>query len=283
MPNVFLFCPKPDEAVHQLAKGLGASILRMFDGMNFWEKGRRYSLGENDAIVCWGGTVPELDGIRVLNSYMNTLTFKDVALKLERIGVPTMGYSTNQSPAMMEPYRKDGSWLARDYKHVAGSDLLHGSEKLEYWTRKENLSEEYRIHSFNGRSIRAGLRVPIPGWKEAASHALWVPGTVHPWIRTSLGGWRLDYSEFKSTAQLRQLAHKVLKSFGLVFGCVDIAKYTYERPAGQPPAYMVSGVRIMPDLPDQIAIDAYSKHIRSWLDGDVKPLKAVPDGDEILF
>jgi hypothetical protein len=103
-------------------------------------------------------------------------------------------------------------WLARSSSHVGGEDLLHPPVNPDFWVRKENLTHEYRIHSFLGKSIRAGIKAPRVG---VAQHA---------WIRSFDAGWFINYENFESTKEQRDLAHAAVKALGLQFGAVDIGR-----------------------------------------------------------
>jgi hypothetical protein len=92
-----------------------------------------------------------------------------------------------------------------------------------YFISKENFTSEYRIHSFDKRSIRAGVKVPREGFTSCLESEFRLEaGLVHPWIRSFEGGWRVNYDGFKSTPELRKLAHKAVTALGLTFGAVDI-------------------------------------------------------------
>lgn len=103
-----------------------------------------------------------------------------------------------------------GEWLARSNAHIGGTDLLRPPARGDYYSKKENLVEEYRLHMFNGRSIRAGRKVPRDGMQP------------HPWIRSYDGGWRINYDGFQSTQAQRGLAARACDALGLTFGAVDM-------------------------------------------------------------
>jgi hypothetical protein len=80
------------------------------------------------------------------------------------------------------PVQDNGEWLPRLSNHVGGNDLLTPPATPHYYVRKENIVEEFRVHSFLGRSIRAGKKVVREGF-----------ANPHPWIRSWDGGWRIAY------------------------------------------------------------------------------------------
>lgn len=138
-------------------------------------------------------------------------------------------------------------WLPRMFSHVGGNDLLDPSTTPNYWSRKLNLVEEFRIHSFMGRSIRAGRKVPRTGM------------TPHPWIRSYDGGWKISYDNFESTRPMRDLAHAAVAALDLQFGAVDIGR-TSEG------AFVVLEVNRAPGLENN-TVGAYATAIRAWLAG----------------
>lgn len=144
-------------------------------------------------------------------------------------------------------------WIPRMFSHVGGNDLLDPSTTPNYWSRKLNLVEEYRIHSFMGRSIRAGRKVPRLNM---------VP---HVWIRSYDGGWKINYDHFESTRPMRDLAHAAVAALDLQFGAVDIGR-TLEG------AFVVLEVNRAPGL-EGGTVTSYATAIRGWLNG------AAPGGE----
>lgn len=145
-------------------------------------------------------------------------------------------------PAVVE------EWLPRMFSHVGGNDLLDPSTTPNYWSKKLNFIEEYRIHSFMGRSIRAGRKVPRTGM------------TPHAWIRSYDGGWKISYDGFESTRVMRDLAHAAIAALDLQFGAVDIGRDA----AGN---YTVLEVNRAPGL-EGGTVESYATAIRGWLAGD---------------
>jgi hypothetical protein len=116
----------------------------------------------------------------------------------------------------------DGTWLPRMNNHIGGNDLLSAPATPDYFARRLTLVNEFRIHSFDGRSIRAGRKVLRDGY-----HLPGTPGDVtvaSPWIRSFDGGWRINYDGFESTRAQRELAAAACAALGLTFGAVDIGQ-----------------------------------------------------------
>lgn len=200
---LYVYCPRLSLGARDLVEVLGATRLRNFDGQSFWRKRTKVRLNNGDTIICWGNSLPAIDGLRVLNggTFMDKYT---EAYTLKHNGVLTVEVS-NAYP----PDKK--LWLPRKNNHVGGNDLLHPPGKADFWSKKQEFTKEYRVHSFDGKSIRAGVKIPrIPN--------------PHPWIRSYDGGWRIDYDGFKSGEALRKVARTSVKALGLIFGAVDIGE-----------------------------------------------------------
>lgn len=203
----YVYCPHRSNGAFELVKALDAHRLRKFDGMDFWDKRKRYTLNPGDVIICWGATIPELDDVRVLNSLEQPLgPFKEWE-KLMNMSVPTISIGRGKPvPSTLVP---------RLQRILTAVDPL-------YYIQKENFTAEYRIHSFDKRSIRAGVKVPREGFTVCSENEWQVDSNLaHPWVKSFLGGWKVDY-DFKSTSELRKLAHVAVKTLGLTFGAVDI-------------------------------------------------------------
>lgn len=138
-------------------------------------------------------------------------------------------------------------WLGRLNNHIAGSDLLNAPARPDFYVKKLNLVSEYRVHSFRGVSIRAGKKIPVEG------------GATHPWVRSSLGGWKISYDGHSVKQKHRDLAHEAVKALGLDFGAVDLGKTS----DGD---LVVLEVNRAPGL-DGGTISQYVKHIKRWDEG----------------
>src|SRR5688572_14103869 len=86
----YVYCPRRSNGAFELVKALGAHRLRKFDGIDFWDKQKRYELKEGDIVICWGASVPEIEGVRVLNSLDQPFTAFKEWEKLMNFGVPTV-------------------------------------------------------------------------------------------------------------------------------------------------------------------------------------------------
>ena len=175
-------------------------------------------------------TAPFRTGLNTLNAAVNTL--------IQTLNRPI--------PTTITPAQE---WLARTYDHVGGDDLLSRPSEPDFYARKEAIAEEFRVHSFCGRSIRAGKKIP-------RGEGI----TTHPWIRSWDGGWRISYDGISSTKAIREIAHKAVGALGLDFGAVDIGVKTDG-------SLIVLEVNRAPGI-KQGTIDCYVEAIKKWVRGE---------------
>lgn len=138
-------------------------------------------------------------------------------------------------------------WLPRLRNHVGGTDLMNPPSAPDFFVKKEDIRQEYRIHSFQGRSLRAGVKRPRDGQQ------------AHDWIRSWDGGWRIVYDGVTSRQRHRDLAHSAVEALNLDFGAVDIG----EKADG---SLLVLEVNRAPGL-EGGTIDAYVRAIQAWSNG----------------
>ena len=155
--------------------------------------------------VAWGsyieGDIDALNNIRVIGKLTEIQ-------KLVAAGVPTV---------TLGGYHEEAS-LYRNFNHVGGHDLLNPAVALTrpgFWVKKEEIAKEFRIHIWDGQSIRAGR-------KDKLSE------DSHPWIRSYDGGWRIVYDGHGIKNKHREVAKNAVAALGLHFAAVDVA----ERPDG---------------------------------------------------
>ena len=140
-------------------------------------------------------------------------------------------------------------WLGRTNSHVGGNDLLNPIINPDFYVKKEAIVKEYRIHSFKGKSIRAGIKAVRDGFPNP-----------HAWIRSHEAGWRIKYDGVSSKKKHRELAHKAVTALGLDFGAVDIA----ERANG---SLFVLEVNRAAGI-EGGTISAYADAIQRWIRGE---------------
>lgn len=203
-------------------------------------------LREGDLVVCWGATLPATAvpaGVKVLNGVAFQSKYEQ-ALALKAAGVRTVEVSLERPQAgpprptalminetltslddvarllpRLEAFRLELArpvveWLPRRNGHVGGNDLLVPTPAgaAQFWSRREALVQEYRLHIMKGKSIRAGMKIAREGM------------TPHPWVRSFDGGWRINYNGFSSSKPMREIAAKAVETLGLDFGAVDLGQ-----------------------------------------------------------
>lgn len=149
-----------------------------------------------------------------------------------------------------------GEWVPRLNNHSGGLDLLNPPATPNYWVKKEALVREFRVHSFNGLSIRAGVKAPREGFSEDGAG-----GTqrCHAWVRSWDGGWRILYDGVSAKQAQRDLAAQAVAALGLQFGAVDIG----QRADG---SLIVLEVNRAPGI-EAGTIECYTRAITRWADG----------------
>lgn len=154
------------------------------------------------------------------------------------------------------PPQTQGEWLGRRFHHVGGNDLLRPPTTPDFYVRKEALVNEYRVHSFLGRSIRAGKKVARTPQSETP-----FTGTPHAWVRSFDAGWQLSYADDAGIKQKhRDIAHAAVKALGLSFGAVDIGETA-------PGELIVLEVNRAPGV-ENGTVEAYARSIRRWATGE---------------
>lgn len=163
-----------------------------------------------------------------------------------------------EKPAPQPVQEDPGTWLPRMNNHVGGNDLLQPPDRIDYWSKKENIVREFRIHSFNKKSIRAGVKDLREGFTLPTNPAARIGnGVAHPWIRSWDGGWRIKYDGVTSKQRHRDLAHAAVEALGLQFGAVDIGELDNG-------SLIVLEVNRAPGL-EGGTIDAYANAINNWI------------------
>lgn len=143
-----------------------------------------------------------------------------------------------------------GEWVGRTNNHTGGRDLLAPPRTPDYFVKKETFANEYRVHSFLGRSIRAGKKV----------HRTDFTGTRSPWVRSWDGGWKISYDGASVRQRHRDIAHAAVRALGLDFGAVDIG----ETADG---TLIVLEVNRAPGL-EGGTVTAYANAIQKWSTGE---------------
>lgn len=143
-----------------------------------------------------------------------------------------------------------GEWVGRRNNHVGGLDLLRPPAQPDYWVKKETFVREFRVHSFLGKSIRAGVKAIRDGFTAQ---------TASTWVRSWDGGWWIRYDGDSVRNVHRDIAHRAVAALGLQFGAVDIG----ERADG---SLVVLEVNRAPGV-EGGSLAAYEKAITAWAGG----------------
>ena len=164
-------------------------------------------------VMCWGYPIPahqRREGVRYLNA-QGVGTKLDELITLTQQGVPTLELGVPNRSMLYDDWADDEEWVPRRFTHARGNDIVNPPYFADYYTKKEEFVNEIRIHSFDGRSIRAAWRVPARD-----DH--------HPWCRSKQCGWKFSYGRADSPVRQahRDAAHAAVKALGLDFGAVDV-------------------------------------------------------------
>ena len=198
--------------------------------------------------VSWGyGWSEALNGDRHQHTKLDEL----IKLRSSGLLVPDHVQSLAHIPAPPWPPPADWQWLGRTNKHSGGKDLVRWLRRArisDFYVKKLDLVKEFRVHIFDGKSIRMGLKVPR------------VNVTPHPWIRSFRQGWNIDYGTACQEARIRGLrkaAKRAVKALGYAFGAVDIGITADNK-------IYVLEVNTAPGLQNKATAQAYARHIVAW-------------------
>lgn len=144
------------------------------------------------------------------------ITLEDGPVLVQKINAFIASEAVRKNQYNRQPVNDPNTWLPRRNNHIGGTDLLHPPAQPDYYSKKEDIVDEYRLHMFKGKSIRAGRKVQRPNRPNG--------GASHPWIRSFDAGWIIAYADFASTKVMRQIAQAAIDALGLDFGAVDIGK-----------------------------------------------------------
>jgi len=212
--QVHIWCPRPSDSAMDIRDMFLDRGFRAFKTKSNIQDSQRLlnlfleRVNKGDMWINWGAPPSGIQGkdLPFVNKdvlVLNDATFlnkKSQLIKLRENKVSTLEVSD----------RPAEGFIGRSLNHQGGRDLVNNSGR-DYYTKKVDFAKEVRIHICNGRSIRAGLKVPAVDQK------------AHPWIRSYDSGWRINYSYAKHISNShRDLAKAAIKALGLDFGAVDI-------------------------------------------------------------
>lgn len=258
---LYLYAPHPDATVRTLAMRVGATLVRRFDGMHLWLKRDRIEFSQGDQVICWGYTLPEFEGVRMLNALLSPRNKSQRLHDLKNLGLTTIGLAAANGD--IKKWKQAG-YLPRVFEKCGAKDLLTPSYiNPDFWCKRELFDEEFKVHVFQGTVLATGLRVLAPGF--AHVEGTWKPdeGVAHPWIRTAPLGWTVEYHlppTHPSVRDLHYLATRALSLLTLDFGVVDIGRNKW--------GFYVSDVDLQPDLPTADLLEHYVTSLTSWIGKD---------------
>lgn len=187
-----------------------------------------------------------------------TQVYRDGVQELVQ-AITNFNAAVRQAAPVAPPAQPVGDWLPRLSNHVGGADLLRPPADPDYYVKKEEFVNEYRIHSFLGRSLRGGKKVVRDDFD--------VPGGIiqgrpkaHPWVRSWDGGWRIKYDGETVKQKHRDIAHAAVRALGLDFGAVDIG----EKADG---TLVVLEVNRAPGI-EGGTVEKYRDAINRWISGE---------------
>lgn len=269
---IYVYTKDPVSA-EPLAGALKGEVLKKFDGMLFYRNGRKpVEFEKNDMVLCWGTSLPEMEQVRVLNpstAKTHDLVGKRLYEVISSKGIIVVENFAYKGDPNKARNKGGGSkyYYPRSLKSKGGNDLLFGlpsGEEPDFWTTKCPVYDEYYLHVFNGKVIKTGKKTPINGLPAANSDSEWVTAfkdgqkMYHPWVRSELGGWGLDY-EAKVSTTVRAIAKKATTLAGVKMGAIKIGDsggYQY-----------VIGIDRCPVL-SNVVLNLYVKNIMKMAEGD---------------
>lgn len=234
----YVYCTRPSGGAKELIAALkakGKTVMRL-------QKNSPRVAGPKDVVINWGsyckGNVTGAGKLWNGNVFHNK--FEELR-RLNDAGIPV--------PSIERVRPATGEWLARRFHHVGADDLLAGLKIGDYYAKWiPDVVREFRVHVFNGHSIRAGMKVPRDGVKQ------------HPRFRSYDGGWKLDYGNICQdhiTNRVRMAAKDAVAALKYDFGAVDVGL----RADG---SVVVFEVNSAPGL-EGVTIEAYARHFAAVL------------------
>lgn len=219
--KIYVYAPNRGADANTIARHIGAERLGRFDGIDFWSKNSRITLEPGSVIVCWGGAVGEIPGVRVINSttdhfsrYRQLNNLANFGLNIPQLILPDANHG-------IEEFVKAG-YLPR----LNGKTMLHiytdVPSRADYYAAKQVVSQEYRVHFLQGVVVAAGEQVPRKGFGPGKK---WTPtGTIcHSFVRTYEAGWETRYEVGLQISSPTYL-DAAIKASGLDFGAITVVK-----------------------------------------------------------
>lgn len=236
---IYVYCPKLRPGALELINALDAKRLKYFDGLKFKAN---ITFFPDDVIICWGTSLPTIDGVRILNC-------KDDP---PADGEELYQWLSNVGSGAVNPVNRSNMYgdLGTPHPFLKGY-YVPTSYKIYY-------EQDVTIHIFDKKIIKSGVWVPKPGLTMANSVKEWFGNRalVHPFVRCPEYGWTLSYENYESTPTLRKIAKQYMSSLGYDFAALQLSVgngYT-----------SIANIDLGPEL-DENGVKAYTKVISKWL------------------
>lgn len=272
MPELFLYAPSPSPTVRELMSGLEAKRLRLWDGLNFRNRGQVVEVPDQSVIVNWGGRLPNIDGCRIINGGSKIKDKWDMWYAFATIGVncPTCVFNHQR-------FSDHTTWIPRRRHYANASDFLNPPVVGSFYTRQFSFTHEYRVHLFNGRCLKAGVKTLREGYRMTFTDQEWrdrraTENVAHPWWKSFVTGWTVDYSDFTPDINLRKRAKSALEALKLTFGAVDVG-------LDESGHYYVLDVNTAPSI-DSKLMERYIKAFQKYASDEPEPEAIEPEGEE---
>lgn len=179
-----------------------------------WAKEGDFKKGKDDLCVNWGSprarkfgnAAPWLNKGVVLNKLLH---FE----QMKAAGVPIPTFVKGSRPT-------SGTWLGRQLQHWDGNDLEKKLTTADYWVERVEIKDEYRVHCFKGKVLRASLKVPVERWTYKGKV---FTGKANPNFRIGDFWGTSDKDYAAEIPKLCAMAAAAVTAVGYDFGGVDVA------------------------------------------------------------
>lgn len=205
--RIWIFCPRKSGI--ESAEALAEKLSWMGVQGEVWRKVSRPPKNQGRVMLGWGREFPpewERDpGTIYLNKGKKENKLEELIL-LDKGGVLV-------PPFALGPAKK-GEWIPRRKDHQKGGDFNNPPTAPDYWTLRVPLVDEYRVHVFQGKSIRLGKQFEREDFPNP-----------HPWVRNYHTGWvYLWGGEWRKKIPwgVRGAAIKAVEVLGRDTGAVDL-------------------------------------------------------------
>lgn len=168
-----------------------------------------------DTLINWGqrsiGALQAPEGARILNKTLPQNKY-DELLALDLEGLPVIETTTTLP--------NGEGWIPRRAFHQEGFDFSSPPHTPAFWSKKIELSREFRLHVFGDLILRWGEKFPNKSGRP-----------YHPWVRSHSLGWRIAYGASKlPDVGFRKIARAACKALHLDFAALDMGLTNDNKP-----------------------------------------------------